>query len=102
MRSVELQLRSCSVGSNSGVRVHLPADAPPVPPVPAQYLDQLDGIGFISKLPTAPESFTRGEASREHGKASYAGDIVMDEDDDMHSRGRSEEDDIGVFGRMEE
>jgi hypothetical protein len=105
-----VELLSCSFGSNSGSRgtVTLPADAPPVPPVPAQYLDHatpLVSASFINSFPSRqPESFTRGVFGRE-------GDVKMDEqmdsgmeddDSDRHSRARSDEDDDGVFGRMEE
>ncbi|KAH8880732.1 hypothetical protein GQ53DRAFT_523468 [Thozetella sp. PMI_491] len=106
-----VELLSCSFGSNGGSRtVLLPADAPPVPPLPAQYLDQaaLTGTSFLNSFPSrAPESFTRGEMRgemrREDVKMEGSGDSVMDEDeDDLQSRGRSDEDDDGVFGRMEE
>ncbi|KAH6625001.1 hypothetical protein B0J18DRAFT_466173 [Chaetomium sp. MPI-SDFR-AT-0129] len=103
-----VELLSCSFNSNGGARtVHLPADAPPVPPLPAQYLDQgiLSGTSFINSYPSrAPESFTRGEMRRVDPKMEDNDDSVMDEDDedDMRSRARSDEDDDGVFGRMEE
>ena len=102
-----VELLSCSFGSNSGSRtVHLPSDAPPVPPLPAQYLDQaaLSGTSFINSYPSrAPESFTRGERLRDDIKMEDSGDSVMDDDDDdLRSRARSDEDDDGVFGRMEE
>lgn len=105
-----VELLSCSFGSNNGSRtVTLPADAPPVPPLPAQYLDQatpLSNAGFINSFPSRqPESFTRGENRRpsEDVKMEESGDSVMDDDDfDMRSRARSDEDDDGVFGRMEE
>lgn len=83
----------------------LPADAPPVPPVPPRYLDQaasLSSAGFINSFPSRqPESFTRGELRRDSVdvKMEDSGD---DDDFDMLSRGRSDEDDDGVFGRMEE
>jgi len=100
-----VELLSCSFNSNNGshgtVTNHL--DAPPVPPVPAQYLDQatsLSSAGFINSFPRRqPESFTRGEVPR----GSH--DVKMedsDDDFDLHSRARSDEDDDGVFGRMEE
>jgi hypothetical protein len=98
-----VELLSCSFNSNGGSRtVHLPADAPPVPPLPAQYLDQgiLSGASFINSYPSrAPESFTRGEL-RQVDRV----DEKMEEsdDEDMRSRARSDEDDDGIFGRMEE
>ena len=104
-----VELLSCSFGSNNGGSrtVTLPLDAPPVPPLPAQYLDQAASVtsaGFLSSFPSRqPESFTRGEMLVEDVKMEESGESVMgDDDDDMQSRGRSDEDDDGVFGRMEE
>jgi hypothetical protein len=102
-----VELLSCSFGSNGGSRtLRLPVDAPPVPPLPAQYLDQagLTGTGFINNFPNrAPESFTRGQLRRDDVKMEESSESVMDDDDDdMRSRTRSDEDDDGVFGRMEE
>ncbi|KAL7785517.1 hypothetical protein V8C37DRAFT_393884 [Trichoderma ceciliae] len=101
-----VELLSCSFGSNNGSRIAvttLAEDAPPVPPVPAQFLDQTASFvsaGFINSYPSRqPESFTRGEMRR------GSEDVKMEdsEDDfDMRSRARSDEDDDGVFGRMEE
>jgi hypothetical protein len=105
-----VELLSCSFNSDNGSRgtVTLPADAPPVPPLPAQYLDQaksLTGTSFINSLPgRQPESFTRGDrrGSEEDVKMDEGLGSMDDEDFDMHSRARSDEDDDGVFGRMED
>ena len=106
-----VELLSCSFGSNNGSRgtVTLPADAPPVPPVPAQYRDQaasLTGTSFFNSLPgRQPESFTRGEMRRDSEDVKMdegAGSGMDDDDFDMRSRARSDEDDDGVFGRMED
>ncbi|KAH6897263.1 hypothetical protein B0T10DRAFT_557089 [Thelonectria olida] len=105
-----VELLSCSFGSNNGSRiVTLPSDAPPVPPLPAQYLDQtnsLSSAGFINSFPSRqPESFTRGEMRRpsEDVKMEDSAESSVDDDDfAMRERGRSEEEDDGVFGRMEE
>ncbi|EGU85844.1 hypothetical protein FOQG_01035 [Fusarium oxysporum f. sp. raphani 54005] len=104
-----VELLSCSFGSNNGSRpAMVPADAPPVPPLPAQYLDQAASLSasFINSFPSRqPESFTRGEMRRpsDDVRMDGSGDSVMDDDDfEMRSRGRSEDDDDGVFGRMEE
>ncbi|XEU97040.1 hypothetical protein FSHL1_002326 [Fusarium sambucinum] len=105
-----VELLSCSFGSNNGSRPAMtPADAPPVPPLPAQYLDQatsLSTASFINSFPRRqPESFTRGDMRRPSVdvRMDGSGDSVMDDDDfEMRSRGRSEDDDDGVFGRMEE
>lgn len=100
-----VELLSCSFNSNGGSRAaHLPADAPPVPPLPAQYLDQGLSTSFINSYPSrAPESFTRGEFRHVDAKMEEGGESVAgDDDEDMRSRARSDEDDDGVFGRMEE
>ncbi|ODA80109.1 hypothetical protein RJ55_03067 [Drechmeria coniospora] len=102
-----VELLSCSFGSNNGsyATMTLAADAPPVPPVPAQYRGQdlsLSSTAFINSFPSRqPESFTRGELRRgsEDVKMEDSGD---DDDFDLRSRARSDEDDDGVFGRMEE
>ncbi|KAK2729165.1 C2H2 finger domain-containing protein [Colletotrichum kahawae] len=110
-----VELLSCSFNSNNGRPVGVPADAPPVPPLPAQYLDQAASFssaggfsggfsaGFLSSFPSRqPESFTRGEVRGADVKMED-NDSVMDDDDfDRRSRSRSDEDDDGVFGRMEE
>ncbi|KAF6837333.1 tat pathway signal sequence [Colletotrichum plurivorum] len=109
-----VELLSCSFNSNNGRTVTLPEDAPPVPPLPAQYLDQAAsfssagfsagfGAGFLNSFPSRqPESFTRGELRNADVKMED-NDSVMDDDDfDRRSRSRSDEDDDGVFGRMEE
>lgn len=106
-----VELLSCSFGSQNGSHdtVTVPPDAPPVPPVPAQYLDQatsLSNTGFISSFPRRqPESFTRGEfhrGSEDVRMEESAESAADDEDLDLRSRARSDEDDDGVFGRMEE
>ncbi|EGR50648.1 uncharacterized protein TRIREDRAFT_75918 [Trichoderma reesei QM6a] len=101
-----VELLSCSFGSNTAARgaviTHV-EEAPPVPPVPTQFLDQAASFvsaGFINSFPSRqPESFTRGEMRR------GSEDVKMEESEDdfeMPSRARSDEDDDGVFGRMEE
>lgn len=105
-----VELLSCSFGSNNGANgTVMLADAPPVPPVPAQYLDQATSLGnpgFINSFPSRqPESFTRGDLRRgsEDVKMSDHADSGVDDDDfDMQPRGRSDEEDDGVFGSMEE
>lgn len=92
---------SCSYGSNTGsLTSHLPLDIPPVPPVPVQFLSQtsLGQSPFLNSYPAqAPESFTRGDRRRDS-------DVKMDDgdDEDRRSRARSDEEDYGVFGQMEE
>ncbi|KAI0128852.1 hypothetical protein BJ170DRAFT_732544 [Xylariales sp. AK1849] len=101
-----VELLSCSFGSNGGSRdTRLPDDAPPVPPLPAQYLDQaaFTSASFLNSYSTRqmPESFTRG-SYRHTEDVKMEDSEVDDDDDDRRSRVRSEEDDDGVFGRMEE
>ncbi|CCF46915.1 hypothetical protein CH063_15507 [Colletotrichum higginsianum] len=110
-----VELLSCSFNSNSGRTVQLPADAPPVPPLPAQYLDQAASFssaagfsagfsaGFLNSFPSRqPESFTRGELRNADVKMEDSDSVMDDDDFDRRSRSRSDEDDDGVFGRMEE
>lgn len=105
-----VELLSCSFGSNSGSRdARLPSDAPPVPPLPVQYLDQaaFSSTPFFSSFSSRqmPESFTRGD-HRQHSenlKMEDREDSVMDEDEDHDRRmraGGSEDDDL-MFGRMD-
>ncbi|KFH49081.1 hypothetical protein ACRE_001270 [Hapsidospora chrysogenum ATCC 11550] len=115
-----VELLSCSFGSNNGAGSNgtvMLADAPPVPPVPAQYRDQATSLGaslgaslgnpmFMSSFPSRqPESFTRGEMRRDSVdvKMSDHPDSGVDDDEfDMQPRGRSVDEDDGVFGSMEE
>lgn len=101
-----VELLSCSFNSNNGSHgVGVPLDAPPVPPLPAQYLDQaasLSSTGFINSFPSRqPESFTRGETRNVDVKMEDSAESGMEEDEDeRHVRARSDEEDDGVFGRM--
>ncbi|KAI1384567.1 uncharacterized protein F4822DRAFT_367015 [Hypoxylon trugodes] len=105
-----VELLSCSFGSNPGSRdTRLPEDAPPVPPLPAQYLDHaaFASTSFINSFPSGqmPESFTRGELRHnEDVKMEDSESSVMDDDEgERRSRARSsEEDDDMMFGRMED
>lgn len=102
-----VELLSCSFGSTGTPRtvpVTLPADAPPVPLIPTQYLSKSNFSGSTltpSQHPRQTESYTRN-------RVELDGDIKMEESeadddfDDHRSRGRSDEDDEGVFGHMEE
>lgn len=101
-----VELLSCSFGTPRTGPVTLPPDVPPVPPLPAQYLSQsaFSGTTLTPRynVHTASTSYVREDSH-------YDGDVKMeeesvadDEEYDSHSRGRSDEDDDGVFGRMEE
>lgn len=105
-----VELLSCSFNSNGGARdARLPQDAPPVPPLPAQYLDHaaFTSTSFINSFPSGqmPESFTRGELRQTADvKMEDSESSIMDEDEvDRQSRARSsEEDDEMMFGLMED
>jgi len=104
-----VELLSCSFGSTGTPRtvlpVTLPEDAPPVPHIPAQYLSQ-SNLGST----LTPGQHPRQTESTRH-QVHLDGDVKMEESEesvadddeyDQRSRGRSDEDDDGVFGRMEE
>jgi hypothetical protein len=105
-----VELLSCSFGSAGTPRtipVTLPEDAPPVPHIPAQYLNQ----GSFSGTTLTPSQHARQTESYTRHQMHHDEDVKMeeseesvadDEDYDQRSRGRSDEDDDGVFGRMEE
>ncbi|KAI1330397.1 hypothetical protein F5Y16DRAFT_415184 [Xylariaceae sp. FL0255] len=106
-----VEMLSCSFGSNGGGNrdSRLPEDAPPVPPLPAQYLDQaaFGSTSFIGSYMARqmPESFTRGESRHAHDvkMEDSDGSMVDEEEEERRSRARSsEEDDEMLFGRMEE
>ncbi|KAI1170741.1 hypothetical protein F4777DRAFT_101991 [Nemania sp. FL0916] len=104
-----VELLSCSISSNGGNRdARLPEDAPPVPPLPAQYLEQaaFSSTSFINSYTTQmPESFTRGDPRRtvDVKMEDSDGSMVDEEEEERRRRARSsEEDDEMMFGRMEE
>jgi hypothetical protein len=104
-----VELLSCSFGSTGTPRtvpVTLPLDAPPVPLIPTQYLSQSNFSGSTltpSQHPRQTESYTRNRVELD-GDIKMENESVADDDEDYDrgSRGRSDEDDEGVFGRMEE
>ncbi|OBT62354.1 hypothetical protein VE03_08433 [Pseudogymnoascus sp. 23342-1-I1] len=101
-----VELLSCSFGTPRTGPVTLPPDVPPVPPLPARYLAQ--GFSGTTLTPnhqgSAPTSYMRGSSAHDGDvKMEESEESVADDDDyDLRSRGRSDEDDDGVFGRMEE
>jgi hypothetical protein len=98
----------CSFGTPQNRPVLLPPDVPPVPPLPAQYVEhnanRLSGhMGSISGYRLPAPSYQR--LSDQH-------DVDMDDDnvsnkhndydyDERSVQGRSDDDDDGVFGTME-
>ncbi|KAI0002829.1 hypothetical protein F4779DRAFT_113938 [Xylariaceae sp. FL0662B] len=104
-----VELLSCSFNSNGARDARLPEDAPPVPPLPAQYLDQaaFSSTSFINSFTSGqmPESFTRGEFrhSQDVKMEDSEGSIMDDDEGDRAFRARSSEDDDDMmFGRMED
>ena len=105
-------LLSCSYGTPKTGPVTLPPDVPPVPPLPAKFLglansDSLSGSTTV----TAQQSSLRGSSYPYQYQHHSNKDVDMDDenfaDDDDYRlsqsrRGRIDDDDEGVFGRMEE
>jgi hypothetical protein len=104
----------CSFGTPRSGHVHLPADAPPVPPVPARFVEENNNRmsgHFIPPLlqpdfGLRPPPLTHRISDERDAKSDGRRRPVLDEDEEYDNRsmshGRSDEDDDGVFGRMEE
>lgn len=105
----------CSFGTPRSGPVHLPPDVPPVPPLPARFAGQnLNKPSANMAAPTLPPGYGMPPPSASAHRLSDERDVKMgerrftgtDDDDDYDERsvshGRSDEDDDGVFGRMEE
>ncbi|KAI4273096.1 MAG: hypothetical protein LQ337_004859 [Flavoplaca oasis] len=102
----------CSFGTPRSGPVHLPADVPPVPPLPAQYASH-NAIRLSANLMT-PTPFEFGlppvatqRTSNERGSRPVSSHkpYYNDEDDtDQLSKNnnRNDDDEDGVFGRMDE
>ena len=95
--------------------VHLPLDVPPVPPLPERYQSHnmnrsIGNMGypvFQQALDLAPPLTHRISDERDVKMHDSSPKHVHDDDDDYYddrsvSRGHSDEEDDGVFGRMEE
>jgi hypothetical protein len=101
--SAAFNLLSCSYGNTPKTGpVAISEGIPPVPPLPAKYLGQsLDHLSgsTITGVPHAQNSFVRG---------SHLEDVDMAEDEDERhyganrGSGRSDDEEEGMFGRMEE
>lgn len=104
----------CSFGTPRSGPVHLPLDVPPVPPLPARFVGQnINGLpsnnipsllqpDFSMPPPPLTHRISDERDIRMHGDRHF-NNTDDDEDYDEHyvSHGRSDEDDDGVFGRME-
>jgi len=88
-------------------------DIPPVPPLPARYVSHnadrsINGLGYPGMQDLgAPPTLTHRLSDERDVKMHDAQARRGDDDDEYYdqrsvSRGRSDEDDDGVFGRMEE
>jgi hypothetical protein len=96
-------LLSCSFGTPKTNPVMLPADVPPVPPLPSQFLgqkaDYLSGTTMtFSGAPQSYSSYVRGRGRKD---VDMDMDNSADEEESDRHRGGSEEDE-GMFGMMEE
>lgn len=103
-------LLSCSYGTPKTGPVLLPPDVPPVPPLPAKFVDEASSAlsGSGSTLTVGHSSVPHREYSnfRQENRDVDMGDedSLADDDEFDHrhaSKDRTDEDE-GVFGRMEE
>lgn len=103
-------LLSCSYGTPKSGPATLPADVPPVPPLPAQFMDFSRGEKTLSgsTTVTAQQSSMRN-SYRYHSESKdidMDDDHFADEEDYRHTNSRSvgriDEDEDAFFGRMEE
>ncbi|KAL5115401.1 hypothetical protein ACEQ8H_006701 [Pleosporales sp. CAS-2024a] len=103
-------LLSCSYGTPKSGPVGLPADVPPVPPLPAKFLDFSQACQSLSGNTTVtPLQSSMRNSYRCHSETK---DVDMDDDhfadeedyrqSNSRSRGRIDEDEDAFFGRMEE
>lgn len=102
----------CNFGTPQRGAVHLPADIPPVPPLPPQYAGQNHhGLTATSATPTTQASWTmpsastqrlsneRGALVKERGSANNIDDHEFARQ--TQSRGKDDDDDEIMFGRDE-
>lgn len=91
-----VELLSCSFGTPRSGPVILPPDVPPVPPLPARFLEQ--GAGNLATSAAAPAAQHFEHLGK---KVGYRRE--MDDDVKMEGEGSvADDEDEGVFGRMEE
>ena len=102
----------CSFGTPRTGPVHLPADVPPVPPLPAQYKGQ--NTNRLSANLMTPTPFEFGlppvatqRTSNERGSRPVSSHKAYHNDEDDADQlathhNRNDDDDDGVFGRMDE
>ncbi|KAL8695113.1 MAG: hypothetical protein Q9224_003450 [Gallowayella concinna] len=102
----------CSFGTPRTGPVHLPADIPPVPPLPAQYAGRNSNrlsANIMTPMPYefGPPLIATQRTSNERGSRPVSSDKTYrnDEEDSEQlatNSNRHDEDEDGVFGRMDE
>ncbi|KAF2107417.1 hypothetical protein BDV96DRAFT_616870 [Lophiotrema nucula] len=101
-------LLSCSYGTPKTGPLSLGSDIPPVPPLPARFLEPNDTHSLSgSTTVAAQQSSLRGSHFRYNRLEGKDVDMDLESEDDYRhsnsrSRGRLDDDDEGIFGRMEE
>ncbi|KAF2854044.1 hypothetical protein T440DRAFT_486676 [Plenodomus tracheiphilus IPT5] len=102
-------LLSCSYGTPKSGPQALSPDIPPVPPLPAKFLDFKHGQTLSGSTTVQAQQSSVRNTYRYHNDSKDVDmddDHFADEEDYRHSnsrsRGRVEEDDDAFFGRMEE
>ena len=101
-------LLSCSYGTPKSGAVNLPPDVPPVPPLPAKFMEFNNARSLPGNTTVTPQQSSMRNSYRYHESK----DIDMDDDhfadeedyrqSNSRSRSRADEDDDAFFGRMEE
>ncbi len=103
-------LLSCSYGTPKSGPVVLPPDVPPVPPLPAKFLQTgvaaSGGVGrYAPRHSTSNPYAANAVDEREDVRMDYEPEGYGDDDDldrPLNARSRTDEDEEGVFGTMEE
>lgn len=101
-------LLSCSYGTpRSGPR-SIPADVPPVPPLPARFANETSQSRSSRKTSSSANQRADKYVPSLRRPSDRDSAMVLDEseestaEDELRLQSRSDEDDDGVFGRMEE
>lgn len=99
----------CNFGTPRSGPVHLPANIPPVPPLPARFLSPNNiKLSGSTATPTVYDPLgmhlpMTHQISDERDVKMEEYDRHIPEDDDFsHRHPHADDDDDGVFGRMEE
>lgn len=105
--SAAFHLLNCSYGSTPRTGPMVDQDIPPVPPLPAKYLgrsiDHLSG-STITGVPHANSSYVRGSRLDDVEMVEEEDEYEIEEPEHESQRasGRSDDEEEGMFGRMEE